>query len=271
MDALTPSGVLSARSVRYPVSIVGAGPGDPELLTVRAFSRIARADIVLRDLLVPDSLLAATGTLAEIVDVGRRCGSGESQAVRQARINGLMLEGYRGGRRVVRLKSGDPLVFGRAAEEARFLLANDVPFELVPGITAGLAAANLVQIPLTERHRSPSVLFCTGQAADGDAVTAEAWAALLRGGTTLVLYMGLAALAQIVPRLAALAPAEAIHVTAISQVSTPQQRCVTGRLNEIEDRLAADPLAQPVVFVLGLNAVPLQGLAGLVGADVVER
>lgn len=102
-------------------------------------------------------------------------------------------------------------------------------------------------------------------------MTAEAWAALLRGGTTLVLYMGLAALAQIVPRLGTLAPAEAIHVTAISQVSTRQQRCVTGRLNEIEARLAADPLAQPVVFVLGLNAVPLQGLAGFVGADVVER
>jgi uroporphyrin-III C-methyltransferase len=261
MDTFAPVGFSSARSVHHPVSIVGAGPGDAELLTVRAFSRIARADLVLRDLLVPDSLLAATGTLAEIVDVGRRCGSGESQAVRQARINGLMLKAYRGGRRVVRLKSGDPLVFGRAAEEARFLFANDVPFELVPGITAGIAAANLVQIPLTERHRSPSVLFCTGQAADGDAVTAEAWAALLRGGTTLVLYMGLAALAQIVPRLGALAPADAIHVTAVSQVSTPEQRHVTGRLSEIEALLAADPLAQPVVFLLGLNAVPIEGLA----------
>jgi uroporphyrin-III C-methyltransferase len=164
------------------------------------------------------------------------------------------------GRRVVRLKSGDPLVFGRAAEEARYLLDHGIPFEFVPGITAGLAAANLAQVPLTERHRTPSVLFCAGHAADDEPVPVESWAALLRGGTTLVLYMGLTALARIAPLLRAALPGEAIHVTAVSQVSAPEQRQVAARLEDIEARLAADPLPHPVVFLLGRHAVPFNGL-----------
>jgi uroporphyrin-III C-methyltransferase len=242
--------------LRHPVSIVGAGPGDPDLLTLRAASRIAQADLVLRDLLVPDALLAATATTAEIVDVGRRCGANESQQTRQDRIHDMMRVAWSLGRRVVRLKSGDPLVFGRAAEEARYLLEHGIPFEFVPGVTAGIAAANLALVPLTERHRAPSVLFCAGQGADGEAVPVDTWAALLREGGTLVLYMGLAALARIAPPLRAAVPAGAIHVTAISQASAPGQRQVTALLSDIEARLAADPLPQPVVFILGRHAIP---------------
>lgn len=245
---------------RHIISIVGAGPGDPDLLTLRAAARIAQADLVLRDLLVPDALLDATGTRAEIIDVGRRCGARETQAARQARIHELMHSAWCDGRRVVRLKSGDPLVFGRAAEEARYLLDHGIPFEFVPGITAGLAAANLAQVPLTERHRTPSVLFCAGHAADDEPVPVGSWAALLRGGTTLVLYMGLTALARIAPLLRAALPGEAIHVTAVSQVSAPEQRQVAARLEDIEARLAADPLPHPVVFLLGRHAVPFDGL-----------
>jgi uroporphyrin-III C-methyltransferase len=246
---------------RHIISIVGAGPGDPELLTLRAAARIARADLVLRDLLVPDALLEATGTRAEIVDVGRRCGAHESQTTRQARIHELMRSAWHDGRRVVRLKSGDPLVFGRAGEEARYLLEHGIPFEFVPGVTAGLAAANLAQVPLTERHRAPSVLFCAGHAADDEAVSVESWATLLRGGTTLVLYMGLTALARIAPLLCTALPGETIHVTAVSQVSGAQQRQVAAPLHDIEARLAADPLSQPVVFLLGRHAVPFDSVA----------
>ncbi len=242
--------------LRHPISIVGAGPGDPDLLTLRAAARIAQADLVLRDLLVPDALLAATATRAEIVDVGRRCGAGESQQTRQARIHAMMRAAWLAGQRVVRLKSGDPLVFGRAAEEARYLLDHAIPFEFVPGITAGIAAANLAQVPLTERHRAPSVLFCAGQGADGEAVPVDTWSVLLRDGGTLVLYMGLAALTRIGPLLRAAVPAAAIHVTAVSQASAPGQRQVTAPLDEIEALLAADPLPAPVVFILGRHAQP---------------
>ena len=220
---------------RHPVSIVGAGPGDPDLLTRRAFARIAAADLVLRDLLVPDALLAATGTRAELVDVGRRCGSDESQALRQERINALMQAGWHDGRRVVRLKSGDPLVFSRAAEEARFLDAQGIPYEFVPGITAGLAAASLALVPLTERYRASAVLFCAGRSASGEASSVAEWAGLLAGGTTLVLYMGLKALTVLAPRLrAALPDGVAVQVTAVSQVSLPGQRQVTAPLGSVE-------------------------------------
>ncbi len=238
---------------RHPISIVGAGPGDPELLTRRAFARIASAELILRDLLVPDALLEATGTRAECVDVGRRCGSEEGQAARQARINALMHDGWRDGRRVVRLKSGDPLVFSRAAEEARYLHTHGIPYEFVPGITAGLAAASLAGVPLTERHRASAVLFCAGRSASGDPASVEAWAALLGEGTTLVLYMGLKALAGLVPRLRAALPAKvAVEITAVSQVSLPGQRQVTAPLDAIETVLAEARLEQPVVFIIAL-------------------
>jgi uroporphyrin-III C-methyltransferase len=249
--------MMDATIIRHAVSIVGAGPGDPDLLTRRAFRRIAEADLVLRDLLVPDALLAATGTQAEVVDVGRRCGSAEGQDARQARINALMHEGWQQGRHVVRLKSGDPLVFGRAAEEARFLAAQGIPYEFVPGITAGLAAASLAGVPLTERHRASAVLLCTGRTTDGEPDQAEDWAALLAGGTTLVFYMSLRALTGLVPRLRAALPAGTeVEVTAISQASLPAQRQVTAPLDIIAARLEEAALEPPVVFILVLAATP---------------
>jgi uroporphyrin-III C-methyltransferase len=241
--------------IRYPVSIVGAGPGDPELLTRRAFARIAEADLLLRDLLVPDALLAATFTHAEVIDVGRRCGAAESQTARQARINALMQGGWREGKRVVRLKSGDPLVFGRAAEEAGYLEAHDIPYEFVPGVTAGLAAASLAGVPLTERHRASAVLFCAGRLAGGDAAPVADWAALLGGGTTLVLYMGLRALSGLAPLLRAAlreggSEDVAVEVTVVSQVSLPGQRQITAPLAAIEAALAGAGLEPPVVCIL---------------------
>jgi siroheme synthase len=119
----------------------------------------------------------------------------------------------------------------------------------------------LAQVTLTERHRAPSVLFCTGHAAGDEPVPVDSWAALLHGGTTLVLYMGMSALARIAPPLCAALSGEAIHVTAVSQVSGENQRQVTAPLQDIEARLAADPLPQPVVFLLGRHAVPFDGLA----------
>jgi len=239
------------------ICFVGAGPGDPELLTLRAADRLRTADLILRDILVPDELIAATGARAQVVNVGRLCGGEETQEARLARIHAWLIEGYREGRRIVRLKSGDPFIFGRAVEELQRLIEADIPFECVPGITAGIAAANLAQIPLTERYTSPSVLFCTGQTAGGGTDRIEAWASLLRGGTTLVLYMGLKALAHIAPRLQSAVPADEIHVSAISQVSAPGQLVVHAPLSRVEATLSERPLPLPVVFILGLHAQPL--------------
>lgn len=248
----------SARPAAGPVCFVGAGPGDPDLLTVRALSRLRDADLILRDILVPDSVLEASRTRACIVDVGRLCGGSESQEARLARIAELMTGGYFAGKRVVRLKSGDPLIFGRTVEEIRVLDEAGVPHELVPGITAGFAAASLAGIPLTERSVAPSVLICTGQTAGGGLDRLEAWASLLRGGTTLVLYMGLKALSLIAPRLREEVCADEIHVVAISRVGMPGQRWVHAPLCAIEAVLAtqAIPLPTPVVIIMGQGARP---------------
>lgn len=238
------------------VSIVGAGPGSPDLLTIRAAARLREADLVLRDILVPDELIASTGTRAELVNVGRLCGAAETQDDRLARILGCLIPAARAGKKVVRLKSGDPMIFARTTEEAQGLLAAGIPFEIIPGITAGLAAANLVGVSLTERHAAPSVLFCTGQTAGGGTDKIEAWASLLAGGTTLVLYMGLKALHAIAPRLRQCLRGEDIRVLAVSQVSTPGQRSVSASLSCIESALESSALPMPVVFILGLQAKP---------------
>ncbi len=146
------------------VYLVGAGPGDPDLLTARAARLLATADVVLHDDLVPAAVLAAARVDAEVRNVGKRCGV---KSITQAEINALMVEHARAGRSVVRLKSGDPLVFGRAAEEMDALRAADVEFEVVPGITAAFAAAAALRISLTDRRASSSVHFSSGHHANG--------------------------------------------------------------------------------------------------------
>lgn len=236
---------------------MGAGPGAPDLLTLRAASRLRDADLILRDILVPDALLASIGTRAEIIEVGRRCGSSQTQADRLEHIHDLMITAYRAGRKVVRLKSGDPLIFARAVEETAKLIEEGIPFEFVPGVTAGLAAASLAKIPLTERGTASSVFFCTGQTAGTPNEDVESWAALLRGGSTLVLYMGLKALARIAPKLSVLVPTDQVHVSAVSGASLPHQHVVSGTLADIEGKLAAVDLPSPVLLLIGQHAVPM--------------
>ena len=145
------------------VYLVGAGPGDPELLTLKAASLLRTADIVLHDDLVPAAVLSLAGAQALVISVGKRCGA---KRVRQPEIHGLMIESARRQLSVVRLKCGDPLVFGRAAEEMDALRAAEVPFEIVPGITAAFAAAAQIGCSLTDRRSASSVEFHTGHKAD---------------------------------------------------------------------------------------------------------
>ena len=150
--------MLLRKHVRH-VYLVGAGPGDPDLLTVKALRLIQSADVILHDDLVPQAILDLASPHAEVVNVGKRCGI---KTITQEEINALMIDHARANRSVVRLKSGDPLIFGRAAEEMAALTAADVPFEVVPGITAAFAAAAAVGCSLTSRNTASNVIFSTG-------------------------------------------------------------------------------------------------------------
>jgi len=141
------------------VSLVGAGPGDPDLLTVKALRLLQSAQVILHDDLVPQAILDLASPAAEIVNVGKRCGT---KTITQDDINALMIQHARAGKAVVRLKSGDPLIFGRAAEEMTALVAAVVPFEVVPGITAAFAAAAAIGCSLTDRNSASNVIFSTG-------------------------------------------------------------------------------------------------------------
>jgi uroporphyrin-III C-methyltransferase len=235
---------------------VGAGPGDPELLTVRALNRIKNADVILHDNLVPSAILELSSTAKKIY-VGRKYADTQDQLERQQNINDLMRDYALQGKNVVRLKSGDPFIFGRAIEEIRYLLEHNIPFEMVPGITAGIAAANLQQIPLTERNRSNSVLFCTGHTANYDFEQLEALANMLKTGTTLIMYMGLKNLKQVVNKLKEITEKETLYLSAISKVSQPEQSIITGTLSEIEQKLEQEQLPMPVVFIVGKYAFPI--------------
>lgn len=271
---LTEAGLLCSHvrrkgrpALANPVMIVGAGPGDPELLTRKAAALLSEAEIVLKDVLVPDALLTSCHFRGEIVDVGRRCGAAESQELRQERIHQLLKLHYLAGKRVVRLKSGDPMMFGRAMEEARYLASEGIPFELVPGVSAGIAAANLGLVPLTERRKAPSVLFCSGHTVEGPQDEVGAWARLLCEGSSVVLYMGLRSLERVVPALLREVGGVEIWVTAMAQVSQPGQGQLCAPLAEIVETVTAASLPTPVVFILGRHAVPLSEESRLVPCE----
>jgi uroporphyrin-III C-methyltransferase len=169
------------------VYLVGAGPGDPELLTVRAAKLLGRADIVLHDDLVPAEILALAGPRATIVNVGKRCGA---KKITQREINEKMIAAARRGQAVVRLKSGDPGIFGRLAEEIDALKEAEVPHEIVPGITAGIGAAAALGVSLTDRRKAARVVIVSGHKAHtGELDEKLDWKTLARKDATLILYM----------------------------------------------------------------------------------
>jgi uroporphyrin-III C-methyltransferase len=240
--------------VLHPVCIVGAGPGAVDLLTIRAARCIEQAEVILYDNLVSAEILALCKPQAERIYTGKKYGDAINPLTRQAHIHELMVIHAQAGKKVVRLKSGDPFIYGRAAEELRYLQEHQVPYEVVPGLTAGIAAASLCHIPLTERNHSNAVLFCTGHTANYDFEQLDALANMLRTGTTLVMYMGLSNMPAVLEKLQLAAGSETIYVSAISQVSGPQQQTVTATLTEIAAQLLLHPLPMPVVFIIGKHA-----------------
>ena len=228
--------------------LVGAGPGDPGLLTARALELIATADAILYDRLIPASALDGARADAELRYVGKRPGA---ESMRQQEIDALLVELTAAGRSVVRLKGGDPFVFGRGGEEAAALVERGLPFEVVPGVTAGLAAPAYAGIPVTHREHASSVALVTGHEDPSKPGSALDWPALAAFPGTLVLYMGVAGLARIAERLVAGGRAASEPVAVIERGTLPTQRTVTGTLADIAARVVDAEVRAPAVTVVG--------------------
>ena len=235
------------------VHLVGAGPGDPGLLTARALELIARADTILYDRLIPVEALEGARADAELLYVGKE-GGGESVA--QEQTQALMVEHALAGRTVVRLKGGDPFVFGRGGEEALALRAAGIPFEIVPGITAGVAAAAYAGIPVTHRGLSTAVALITGhtQGDGADRETALDWPALAAFPGTLVFYMGVRQLPHIAASLIDAGRPAAEPTAVVERGTLPNQRTVTGTLATIVARARDEGVGAPAITVVGAVA-----------------
>lgn len=227
-----------------PIALVGAGPGDPDLLTVRAARLIGEADVVVHDALVGTGVLALARTDAEMIDVGKRPGQGVAQDL----INVLLVRLAATGQRVVRLKGGDPYVFGRGGEEALALADAGFPCEVVPGITSAVAAPAAAGIPVTHRGIAAAVTVVTGHRQPGE--TDVNWQALATVGGTIVILMGVAQRAVIADELMAGGLAGSTPVAAIERASTHQERIVRCRL----DLLATTDIDSPATIVIGAVA-----------------
>ncbi|QZE13910.1 uroporphyrinogen-III C-methyltransferase [Halosquirtibacter laminarini] len=243
--------------MKHTVSIVGAGPGDPDLLTVKAYRLLKNADVVLYDSLMGEEILKVIPDNADKIYVGKTHCDKQSQSVRQERINNLMLDGYLKNRRVVRLKTGDPLIFGRGGEEIRFLKEHNVSYELVPGVTAGIAAANNFQIPITERCVNTTLLFCTGTTATNEFKQFESIALMIKEGTPLVLYMGLKNIDNIIEQLLLYDVSPSTKIAAISKVSYVDQSMISGDLSNFAQIVKDNPLPTPTVILIGQSVESL--------------
>jgi len=237
------------------VYLVGAGPGDPGLLTARALELIAAADVILYDRLVGPGALDGARADAELVFVGKE---GGGEAVPQERTEALLVEHALAGRSVVRLKGGDPFVFGRGGEEALTLREHGIPFEVVPGVTAGVAAPAYAGIPVTHRGLAGAVALVTGQTRrDGVEGSELDWEALAAFPGTIVFYMGVRALPEIARSLIAAGRSEQEPVAVVQEGTLPGQRTVTATLATIAEEVARAGITPPSVTIVG----PVAGLA----------
>jgi uroporphyrin-III C-methyltransferase/precorrin-2 dehydrogenase/sirohydrochlorin ferrochelatase len=248
------------------VSLVGAGPGDPELWTVRALQRVRAADLVLYDALV-DAVALRASTAAQCFCVGKRAGRA---SVKQKTINRLMIGAARQGKRVVRLKGGDPFVFGRGGEESLALALAGIPFEVVPGVTTAVAAPEMAGIPVTHRGVSSAFLVMAGQTGDG---LNRTLASVAPNSVTLVVMMGLASRGEIGRRLVAQGWAARTPAAIVCGVSTRDEWRWTGTLHELGAVRPPSGMAGVLVVgeVVSIGDALAVGGAGTVAADEVVK
>ncbi len=229
------------------VTLVGAGPGDPELLTLRAARLLGRADVVLHDALIDRAVLDLARPDARRIDVGKRCGR---HAMPQDAINRLLLNLARGGGEVVRLKGGDPFVFGRGGEELAFLRAHGIAVDVVPGVTAAFAAAADLGVPLTHRGVARTLHLLTGHSLDGRLPDLD-FAALARGQGTIVAYMARSTLPALAGALIAAGLPGSTPAAAVENASLARQRHVRATLATLADALATAGFDGPTLVLIG--------------------
>lgn len=249
------------------VWLVGAGPGATDLLTLRAQRVLQEADVVVHDALVPDAVIAMGRRDAERISVGKRMGAHEAS---QPEINAILIREAKAGRRVVRLKSGDPMVFGRAGEEMAALAEAGIGFEVVPGVTAALAAAASVRAPLTLRNVASTLVFATGQDLDGEVL--PDWAGLALQGATVAVYMGRSVAGSVAEKLVAAGLAPATPVAAVENATRDDERILTGRLSDLAALGQRGDLDGPVLILIGdaLAQSSFEGAEPLVPSEAVR-
>lgn len=227
---------------------MGAGPGDPGLITVKGLASLRQADVVIYDRLVDEGILYEAPAEAEKIYVGK---SSNHHTLEQEAINKLLIEKARENKTVVRLKGGDPFVLGRGGEEAKALVENGIPFEVIPGVSSAVAVPAYAGIPVTYRGVASSFTVVTGHKALREDSPIIEWDKLAQGSDTLLILMGLTNLAHIVEQLIKNNKPPSTPVAVITHGTTSRQRCVTGTLQDILSRVESENLEPPVVVVVG--------------------
>jgi uroporphyrin-III C-methyltransferase/precorrin-2 dehydrogenase/sirohydrochlorin ferrochelatase len=249
MSQLTTSAATGGSALGE-VYLIGAGPGDPDLLTLRALQLLQQADVVLYDRLVPAAVLERARREARRIFVGKIHQAGDGHTP-QEDIHELMIGFARQGLKVARLKGGDPFVFGRGGEEVEALARHGIPYLVVPGITAALGAAAAAGIPLTQRGMAQSVTFVTGHLPEDDSLD---WETLARARQTVVFYMGVGKLGPIVARLRAAGAADTLPAALIERATLPEQRVLRGTLAQIADVGSRAGVSPPALLIVGAVA-----------------
>ncbi len=242
---------MNTEAVPGTVYLVGAGPGDPGLLTIRAHRLLQTADVILPDDLVSDAILDLASPSAEIIPVGKRCGQ---PRITQAEIHVLLLHHARAGRSVLRLKSGDPLIFGRAGEEIAALREAGIPFEIVPGITTAFAVAASLKTPLTDRTSASKLILATAHHAAGKLTLAPSWSGAFPDESTLVIYMPGRDFAALAASLIDSGIAPETPCAAVSKASTPEEHLALTNLGDLSN---AEIGPAPVLLLIGRAIQPL--------------
>ena len=230
------------------VWLVGAGPGDPGLLTLHALHALQSADVVVYDALVSDAIIALTPPGATLEFAGKR---GGKPSPKQPDITARLIALARAGKRVLRLKGGDPFVFGRGGEEGLALVEAGIPFRIVPGITAGIGGPAYAGIPVTHRDSNHAVTFLTGHDATGDVTGGIDWAAIARGSPVIVVYMAIKHIGRIAAHLVEGGRAPTEPVAVISRATTPEQRVLESTLATVAADVEAQGMQAPAVVVVG--------------------